>query len=57
MSFHGGYMEQVWGLYRGFLLRDDLSLRRDSLLTSLNDVGTVKDHSTIAIFEVSLDAF
>lgn len=56
-QLRAGETEHVLGLLSSFLLRDYPNLRVDSPLTLLNNLGTVKDHSTITMFDVSLDAF
>lgn len=56
-QLRAGETEHVLGLLSSFLLRDYPNLRADSPLTLLNNLGTVKDHSTITMFDVSLDAF
>lgn len=56
-QLRAGETQHVLGLLSSFLLRDYPHLRVDSPLTLLNNLGTVKDHSTITMFDVSLDAF
>lgn len=56
-QLRAGETEHVLGLLSSFLLRDYPNLRVDSPLTLLNNLGTVKDHNTITMFDVSLDAF
>lgn len=56
-QLRAGETEHVLGLLSSFLLRDYPNLRVDSPLTLLNNLGTVKDHSTITMFDVSLGAF
>lgn len=56
-QLRAGETEHVLGLLSSFLLRDYPNLRVDSPLTLLNNLGTVKDHSTITMFDVKLDAF
>lgn len=56
-QLRAGNTEHVLGSFSSFPLRDYSRLRVDSPLTLLNNLGTVKDHSTVTMFDVSLDAF